>query len=218
MRSLATIVLALIAANFNAPAQAASETAEAKQAFFASIALLNPRIGCRFKYATEARSNTAADLAEQAGQSMQEMLKSYDRMGRTYVLEFTTNPDKFCNGIAGVLRKSANIDVSNKMAPTAVMTPHWVPQSLDEKKRRLFFVASVGLYAVNERCGLGHDNETLLDDLGKLAKRLGYSHRTTLYEFLDATNFYLKDYELHPKRRCDLAPLLVEMTREEIGF
>ena len=50
------------------------------------------------------------------------------------------------------------------------------PETKDQKERYLYFIASAWSYAVNDRCGLGGDNGSLLANDGELAERLEYSH------------------------------------------
>ncbi len=199
-------------------ATAAAQNGDGNPAFSASVALLSPNIDCQFKYPSDSGSNTVAGLARQAGFSVREMLISFERERLTHERDFAISPGRFCKKISDTLLNSAGLDVGKDTAPEKFSAPPAKPETRDQKERYLYFISSAGFYAVNDRCELGGDNKTLLDNIGKLAERLGYTHTEALQHFAYGTGFYIRDHEVNPKQRCKLAPFLLDMTRAQIGF
>lgn len=218
MKRLGTFAFAVFVLTHLTAGEGAAQGSDAKLVFSASTALLSKDIQCEFVYPSDARTNTVAGLAKRAGIAVEELLTHFENGRRRQEAGYAADPAGFCGRVSGLLRDQAGLDVGSEVVPDTFDAPLVKPATRDEKERYLHFIASSGYYALNDRCRFGGDSRTLLSDIGKLAEKLRYDHRSALQYFVYGTTFYIEDHAANPEQRCKLTPLLLDMTRTQIGF
>lgn len=218
MKNPGTFALAVFLLAHLTAGEGAAQGGDARLAFSASTSLLSEDIRCEFVYPSDARTNTVAGLAKRAGITVEELLTQVENGRREQEAGYAADPEELCGRVSALLRDHARLDIGSAVVPHPFDAPPVKPVTRDEKERYLHFIASAGYYALNDRCRFGGDNRTLLSEIGKLAEKLRYDHRTALQYFVYGTTFYIEDHAANPEQRCKLTPLLLDMTRTQIGF